>query len=83
MIEVSNSTKGKPLSSIKTGDLGAVVRFTNDMIANKLMSMGLMPGSSVRLLRKASLGGTFYIKANNRFYLALRKQEAECIILKK
>ena len=74
--------QNQALSMIKMGEMGIVACFTNDSIGNKLMSMGLMPGSSVKLIRKTPLGSTFYIKINDQFYMALRKQEAACIILK-
>ncbi len=72
----------KPLSRISIGERGVVMSFTDNVLGNKLMSMGLLPGSSVKLIRKTPLGSTFYVKVNDQFYLALRKQEAACIILK-
>lgn len=80
MLGKINSTK--LLSTISPGRSGAIDRFTDNNIANKLIAMGLLPGSSVQLVRKTPLGNTLYIKANNHFFLALRKQEAACIILK-
>lgn len=83
MIKRIKKTQSKPLSGVDAGELGSVEGFTNDVVANKLMSMGLLPGSTLRLLRKTFMGGTYYVKANNDFYLALRKNEAACILVKK
>ena len=72
----------KQLSKIKPGNSGLIDFFTDNVIANKLMAMGLLPGTSISLIRKTPLGNTLYIKANNQFLLALRKREAACIILR-
>lgn len=71
----------QPLSKIRPGKSGAIASFTDSKMATKLMAMGLLPGSLVKLIRKTPLGNTFYVKANDHFYIALRKQEAACIIL--
>jgi len=45
------------------------------------MAMGIMPGSSIRMIRKAPFGGGCYIKVDN-LLIALRESEALSIILK-
>jgi Fe2+ transport system protein FeoA len=49
--------------------------YTDNRVASRLMSMGLLPGISLVLIRKSLLGSTYYIKAGQQF-LALRKSEA-------
>lgn len=44
------------------------------------MAMGLLPGSVISLQRKAPFGGAYYVKAKNH-YVALRKNEAENVLL--
>ncbi|MCG8329522.1 MAG: ferrous iron transport protein A [Chitinophagales bacterium] len=79
MIAQAGTTK--LLTDISIGQEEIVARFTNDLIGGKLMAMGLLPGTKVRVIRKAPFGGSWYIKAGN-FYLALRKGEAASIVLK-
>lgn len=45
------------------------------------MSMGVLPGSHVEVVRKAPFGGGCYVKVDN-FYLALRREEAASVVLK-
>jgi ferrous iron transport protein A len=59
---------------------GYVARFLDERIAGKLMAMGVLPGSHVRLIRRAPFGGGWYVKVDN-LLLALRQQEIECIVL--
>jgi ferrous iron transport protein A len=49
-------------------------------MGGKLMTMGMLPGSLVELVRKASAGKTFFIKVNG-FGMAVRKNEAANILL--
>lgn len=53
--------------------------FTNDAIAGKLMAMGVLPGSKIALVRSSPLGGGWYAEVDN-IRIALRKQEAACIL---
>ncbi len=78
---VATLTAGKRLSSVEKGSEGWVARFTDPFVAGKLMAMGVLPGTHVKMIRKAPLGGGFYIKADNHL-LALRDKEAACIVLK-
>lgn len=52
--------------------------FTNHALATKLMSMGILPGTKIKLVRTAPFGGACYVKANHHT-LALRKTEAATI----
>ncbi len=58
-----------------------VVGFTNDQLASRLISMGVLPGSKVELIRKAPFGGGWYARIDNQV-IALRKEELECIVMK-
>ncbi len=72
---------GKSLTNAIVGSSGLVSHFTNDRVAGKLISMGVLPGTLVKIIRKAPFGGTCYIKADN-LLLALRKDEACSIVLR-
>ena len=67
--------------SFEPGFKGIIDHFSSDEIARKLMSMGVLPGESIELIRKAPFGGGWYIKVGQR-RLALRKQELVCIKMK-
>lgn len=69
-----------PLSKIKTGSIGTITQFMDDMIAGKLMTMGVLPGSEVRIIRRAPFKGGIYLKINGQ-NMVLREGEAETIIL--
>ena len=79
MAEAINSSKS--LDNLKKGSVGFVSHFTSDKVASKLLTMGILPGTRLEFVRKAPFGGGYYIKADQNF-LALRKQEAACIIVK-
>lgn len=70
----------KRLSDLKPGFTGEVAAFGNDVVAAKMMSMGILPGTRLMLVREAPFGGGWYVKIGN-YAIALRKQEAACIIM--
>ena len=78
---VASVNLGKVLSAAMPGKGGLISHFLNEQVASKLMSMGILPGSRVELIRKSPLGGGWFVKVDNS-YIALRKQEAACIVLK-
>jgi ferrous iron transport protein A len=72
---------GKTISALKRGAVGFINKFTDDEVAQKLMSMGILPGTRIELVRKAPLGGGCYVKADN-LLIALRSEEAARVILR-
>ncbi|MEM6380239.1 MAG: FeoA family protein [Bacteroidota bacterium] len=71
----------KSFGNLKKGEEGTVSHFSNPQIASKLLAMGILPGSAIQMVRKAPFGGGCYAKVDN-LLVALRKNEAETIILK-
>ena len=69
------------LSELKIGQKRIVESFEDSQMGGKLMTMGMLPGSLIELVRKASAGKTFYIKVNG-YGMALRVSEASKIFLK-
>jgi Fe2+ transport system protein FeoA len=69
-----------PLSEFKIGARGLISGFTNQKVAGKLLSMGALPGQRLQLVRKSPFGGALYVK-NGKYIIALRKEEAACIIM--
>lgn len=68
------------VANLKKGDSGTVAHFTNDKMAGKLMSMGMLPGSTIEVIRKAPFKGGFYLKVDGNC-IAIRNVEAENIFL--
>lgn len=68
------------LSMLKDGEKGTIDHFTNDQMATKLLSMGVLPGKSIRVVRRLPFGGGLYIKIENQ-NIALREKEANDIVL--
>ncbi len=75
---VATPNSNKQITAMKSG---TVQGFSNDQVGSKLLAMGVLPGSVVRVVREAPFGGGIVIKVDSN-YLALRKQEAACILLK-
>ncbi|HFA47485.1 MAG TPA: ferrous iron transport protein A [Bacteroidetes bacterium] len=69
-----------PISKLKKGMKGKIARFTDEMMAGKLMCMGVLPGSLVKVIRKAPFHGGFYLKIDG-YNMVLREQEAANIVL--
>lgn len=60
---------------------GVVHGFTDPGLGSKLLAMGILPGSPLRVVRKGPLGSGYYVQVNRQF-IALRKHELKCIILR-
>ncbi len=73
-------TSTKNITELQIGENAVIGEFSNCHVACKLMAMGLLPGSSISLMRKAPFGGAYYIKAKNH-YVALRSNEALSVLL--
>ena len=69
------------VTALQEGAKGTVVNFTDDHVASKLMSMGMLPGSAIEVIRIAPLQGGLYLKVDGNG-LALRMQEAAHIQVK-
>jgi len=78
---VATLASGKQLSQMKPGIPGFVAKFSNEQMGCKLLAMGVFPGSRVEIVRTAPFGGGYFLKVDNN-YLALRQQEAACILLR-
>lgn len=68
------------LAELKENEEGTLMRFNDEQLAVKLMAMGVLPGSRLRMIRKNNSGKTLYVRVD-QMHLAIRKSEAECIVL--
>lgn len=58
-----------------------ILRFEDMVIAGKLMSMGILPHAQIEMVRRNALGHTLIFRINSRFKIALRRDEAQTIII--
>lgn len=69
-----------PISKLKEGNTGRIAHFTDDQIAGKLMTMGVLPGSQVKVVRIAPFSGGYYLKIDG-INMVVRFKEANSIVL--
>ncbi|HOY40509.1 MAG TPA: FeoA family protein [Chitinophagales bacterium] len=70
----------KNITELHIGENAIIGEFSNCHVACKLMAMGLLPGSTISLMRTSPFGGAYYIKTKNH-YVALRSNEAQSVLL--
>lgn len=56
------------------------IGITDEEFAQKLTTMGLLPGSVIEMVRKAPFGGAFFVKVDGKNF-ALRNEEAASILI--
>ena len=70
-----------PLSSLALGQAGTVVGFLrDDTVTRRLMQMGVIEDTQVRLLRRAPTGDPIEIEVID-YALSLRLDEADAILV--
>ncbi len=62
------------------GEKAMIVRYSDEKVAGKLISMGMMPGSQFIIIRKAPFGGGYYVMIDG-VNLALRENEVKSIVV--
>ena len=75
------SYSGRQASTLQPNESSHIVRFEDMVIAGKLMSMGILPNAQIQMVRRNALGRTLIYRINNRFKIALRRDEAMTIIV--
>lgn len=71
----------KSVRDLKIGESGEICCLNDPEMALKLLEMGCIPGTEVKLNSKAPFGDPVTIIVNN-YTLSLRLDEAETILLK-
>ena len=66
------------LSQLAIGEDAIIIEVKDMLLGCKLITMGIVPGNNVRIVRKAPFGNTLYIKSGTQS-IALRKLEAQHI----
>ncbi|MFZ4542552.1 MAG: FeoA family protein [Saprospiraceae bacterium] len=62
------------------GEHAMIVRYSDEKVAGKLISMGMMPGSQLMMIRKAPFGGGYYVRIDG-INVALRENEMKSIVV--
>jgi ferrous iron transport protein A len=69
------------LASLADGSSGRIVRLGGDRsFRRRLMELGLLPGTSVRVVRRAEIGGVLELEVR-RTRLSVRIAEAEALLV--
>jgi ferrous iron transport protein A len=76
------SQEQKSVRDLKIGERGEICCLNDPEMALKLLEMGCIPGTEVKLNSKAPFGDPITIIVND-YTLSLRLDEAETILLKR
>ncbi len=81
MLRMVQPDTTKSAHLMKPGETALIIRFEDMVMAGKLMSMGILPEAEIELVRRNALGFTLIYRINRRFKIALRRDEAQMIIV--
>ena len=69
----------RPLDTLLPGERGVIARLESDpAVARRLMELGLVPGTTVELVRRAPLGDPIELSVHG-LHLSVRRTEASHI----
>lgn len=68
------------LTNLNLGQSAVIDSFSEPALSVKLMEMGCLPGETIRLHKYAPLGDPLLIEVSG-YFLSLRKNEAETIVI--
>ena len=71
---------GKTVADLRVGESGVILGFINSTLTLKLLEMGFLPGSSVKLNFKAPLGDPISVRISG-YNVSIRLDEAAMISL--
>ena len=68
----------KTLAQLSKGETGTITSFSDDLLALKLIEMGIIPGEKITLQHVAPLGCPYAFEVNGTL-VSLRKSEAQLV----
>ena len=71
---------GKTVADLRVGESGVIKGFQNSTITLKLLEMGFLPGSLVKLNYKAPLGDPISVRVSG-YNVSIRLEEAAMIVI--
>lgn len=72
--------RNRTVPDLKAHECAVASAFSDPSLAGRLTSMGVLPGSSIEMIRTAPFGFAYYVKVNG-VRIALREEEAANILL--
>ena len=69
-----------PLSALRKGERGTIIKLEEGDLSLKLMEMGCLPGQVISIEKIALLGDPISIKVGS-YFLSLRKEEADAVLV--
>ncbi len=66
---------------LKAGKTYILQSFSDDKVSGKLISMGILPGMKLTIIRKAPFGGAYYVKLDMGCFLAVSNKEMSSLNL--
>jgi len=73
-------TEFTSLITLKPGEKGIINNISDQKYTSKLMTLGILPGVGISIIRYAPFGGALYVQLPNH-QIALRSEEAASIIV--
>ena len=70
----------RTLPDLNLNESARTIAVTDSAAACKLTAMGVLPGTSIEMIRHAPFGKAYYVKVDG-IRLALREEEAASILL--
>lgn len=77
---VINTANQRSLWDLGLGESSRIQSFSNMDIANKFLSVGMVPNTELTLVRYSPFKSTLCIRLGDT-HMALRNQEAKCILI--
>jgi ferrous iron transport protein A len=69
------------LDELKAGETAVIKRFSGNLeLQSRLVEMGLLVGTRLRVVKKAPFGGPVELKVRD-YYVTLRREDASQIVL--
>ena len=69
----------KTLLALQPGETGLVALLEENDFTSKLMALGILPNTRVKMVRKASFGKVFYVNLADH-HIAIREAAANTVI---
>lgn len=77
---MSANPKQQTAAVLKEKEVARVITFSDEHLAGRFMSMGILPGATLQVMHIAPLAGGVYVKIDGH-NVVLRKEEADTIIV--
>ncbi|MDF1697083.1 MAG: FeoA family protein [Saprospiraceae bacterium] len=72
--------EGKSVFDLEVGEIGYVKTFNNLDCACKLLTLGILPKSKVKVVRKSPFGDAIYLQLDGH-KIAIRNSEGKAILI--